>query len=161
MPGWLPGAVLGGAALASGLLAGLLWGFACAVVPGMRRAGPDASVAVFRGVNAVIVRPVFLLALLGAPLLAGVGLVLVVADARAAVPCAAAGLAGLLATLAITVAVNVPINERLARAALGAAGARAAAWAQVDGPWHRANRVRTATATAGAVLLLVAAQVAA
>ncbi|GIG37524.1 anthrone oxygenase family protein [Cellulomonas pakistanensis] len=161
MPGWLPGAVLGAAALASGLLAGLLWGFACAVVPGMRRAGPDAAVAVFRGVNAVIVRPVFLLVLLGAPVLAAAGVGLAAAGAPVAVPWAAAGLAGVLATLAVTSAVNVPINDRLARAALDGADARRSAWAQVDGAWHRANRARTATATAGTALLLVAAQLAA
>lgn len=160
MPGWLPGAVLAGAALASGLLAGLLWGFACAVVPGMRRAGPDAAVAVFRGVNAVIVRPVFLLVLLGAPALAAAGVALAAVDAPRAVPWAAAGLAGVVATLAITGAVNVPINDRLARATPEDAAARAAAWAQVDGPWHRANRARAATAAAGTALLLVAVQLA-
>lgn len=161
MPGWLPGAVLGGAALASALLAGLLWGFACAVVPGMRRAGPDASVAVFRGVNAAIVRPVFLLVLLGAPALAGAGAALALVAAPGAVPWAVAGLAGVAATLVITGAVNVPINDRLAAAPLGTAEDRGRAWAEVDGPWHRANRVRTATAAAGAALLLVAVQLAA
>lgn len=161
MPGWLPGAVLAGAALASALLAGLLWGFACAVVPGMRRAGPDASVAVLRGVNAVIVRPVLLLVLLGAPVLAATGVVLAAATRPDAVPWAAAGLAGVVATLAITGVVHVPINARLAAAGLGTAEDRARAWAEVDGPWHRANRVRTATAAAGSALLLVAAQLAA
>lgn len=154
MPGWLPAAVLGAAALGTGLLAGLLWSFGTAVLPGLRRAGDDAFVAAFRGMNTAILNPAFLLVLVGVPVLSAAGVV--VAGGGPALPWALAALVANLATLVVTAAVNVPLNHRLDAAPVATPADRQRARLAFERPWSRAHRVRTATGVLGAASLLAA-----
>jgi uncharacterized membrane protein len=156
MPAWLPAVVVGAGVLGTGLLAGLLWSFGTAVLPGLRRAGDDAFVAAFRGMNAAILNPVFLLVFTGVPLLSAVAVALVAVAGGAGLPWAVAGLVGNLATAAVTAAVNVPLNRALDAAAVGSPGDRRRARAAFDEPWTRAHRVRTATSVLAAAALVVA-----
>lgn len=156
MPGWLPAVVLGAAALGTGLLAGLLWAFGTAVLPGLRRAGDDAFVDAFRGMNTAILNPVFLLVFTGVPVASAAAVALLGVAGDDALPWAVAGLAANLVTAAVTAAVNVPLNRVLDAAPVATPADRQRARAAFDAPWTRAHRVRTATSVLAAAALVVA-----
>jgi uncharacterized membrane protein len=123
----------------SGLLAGVYFAYAVSVMPALRSMEDHTFVTVMNRINVVIVNPVFLLAFLGAPVLA----LVVLAWDRDGWAIAAAVLAVL--TLVITFAANVPLNDALADG-----GTREA----FENPWTAWNIVRTVTGTASLVCLL-------
>ena len=132
--------VVVGARLTAGLLAGLYFAFAAAVMPGLRGLDDAAFVDAMRRINVAIVNPVFLLVFVGAPVLAVAAAVLL----RTPLSYAAAAL-GVL-TLLITVVVNVPLNDKLA-----AGGTRA----DFESVWVFFNAVRTVTGTGSLACLLI------
>lgn len=156
MPGWLPAVVLGAAAFGTGLLAGLLWSFGTAVLPGLRRAGDDAFVTAFRGMNGAILNPAFLLVFTGVPVLSAAAVVVAAGRHDGALPWTATGLAANLVTVAVTAAVNVPLNHRLDAAPDATPADRQRARDAFDRPWSRAHRVRTATSVLGAAAFVAA-----
>ena len=137
-------------------LGGVYLAFDLAVLPGLHRlrapvgasgAGQDAdalAAEVMRRINVAIVRPSFLAILFGAPVLA------VAAAAVEPGPFTVAAGTAQVAGLVVTLAVNVPRNEALAR------DEEPGAWARFAGPWTRAHRVRSAAASVGAALGVVA-----
>jgi uncharacterized membrane protein len=143
------------ATLATGLVAGLFYSYACSVMPALRGADDRTFVNTMRRINVAIVNGWFLLAFLGAAVLGVLAAVLHLG--RAGFGWVAAGAVLHLATIAITGAVNVPLNN-----ALDAAGDPAAHPdpASVRGAfettWVRWNLVRTATSSAGFLLLVLA-----
>lgn len=64
--------VLGAATVATGLIAGAFYVFACAVMPALARSDDRVYVEVMRDINEVIQNPVFFLSFLGAPALTAV-----------------------------------------------------------------------------------------
>lgn len=66
------GVVLGAATVATGLVAGVFYIFACAVMPALRRSGDRVFVEVMRNINDVIQNPVFFLSFMGALVLTAV-----------------------------------------------------------------------------------------
>ncbi|WP_147918762.1 DUF1772 domain-containing protein [Ruania zhangjianzhongii] len=147
-------AVLAAALVWNGLLAGLFFAFACAIVPGLRRVDDHTYVTAFRAINQAIVNAVFLLVFLGAPLLAAVTVVLRPADV--ALPWLIAGLVCAIATFAITVGVNVPLNRRLDDAAVQTAAELAAARGGFERRWNAAHLVRTLTGIGAVAFLAIA-----
>lgn len=144
--------VLVAAVVANALLAGLFFGFACAVVPGLRRVEDATYVRTFRAINRAILNPAFLIVFLGAPLLAA-GAVLLWDQDAASRWWAVAGLVCAVATFAITAAINVPLNQRLEAAAARTEVELAAARAGFEQRWNAAHLVRTLTGVAAVVLL--------
>jgi uncharacterized membrane protein len=120
------GRVLGLATVGMGLLAGLFYGYACSVMPGLGRADDRTVVDAMQQIDEAIQNPVFFLTFLGAPVL---------------VLCAIA--------LVVTFAFNIPLNDELANAG---DPARIADLARVrddfEGPWVAWNIVRTLATTA-------------
>jgi uncharacterized membrane protein len=140
------------AAVSSGLVAGLLFGYACSVMPALGRVDDRTFVEVMQRVNVAILNGWFLLPFVAAPVLGVVAVLThLPAAARGALPWATAGLALYLVTLAVTGLVNVPLNDALAAAGEPAGLADAAAVrAAFESRWVAWNVVRTATA-AGAL----------
>jgi uncharacterized membrane protein len=68
------GGVLGAATVAMGLIAGVFYVFACALMPALARSDDRVCVQVMRDVNEVIQNPAFMLSFIGALLLTGVSL---------------------------------------------------------------------------------------
>lgn len=139
-----------------GLMAGLFYAFAGAVMPGLRRAGDRAAVDVMQRINAAIQNPLFGLIFVGA--LAGTLLAVVQNTGRpdVFVPLLVA-LVLYAVTLAVTFAVNIPLNNRLdglgdPAGLADPAGQRAAFFT----PWVRWNLVRTVTSTGAFVAALLA-----
>ncbi|MFC4329911.1 DUF1772 domain-containing protein [Streptomyces andamanensis] len=133
--------VLGTAAVATGLLAGVYYVFACAVMPALARSDDRTYVEVVRDVNDVIQNPLFFLAFLGAPLLTGLS-AWRLRGTRPPRPWVWAALAAHVLAFAVTAACNVPLNDALARAT-----APGAARAHFENPWVAWNAVRTVLVT--------------
>ncbi|MBN9791650.1 MULTISPECIES: DUF1772 domain-containing protein [unclassified Pseudonocardia] len=139
MTGVLDGATLTGA----GLLGGVYLAFSVAVLPALRRRPAAEAVAVMRGVNRVIVNPVFGTLFAGTALLAGA---VTVAGALGGQPLRIAGGVAVLAGFAVTAAVNIPLNNALERDG---------DWAAFAPRWSAANHLRGAFSALGVALLLL------
>lgn len=136
-------AVLTGARVLNGLLAGIYLAFAVAVMPALRNQPDDVFVSVMNRINVVIVNPVFIAVFLGAPVLACATAwwhrnPIVVLAAIAAV-----------GAVLITALANVPLND-----ALAATKDRQA----FETPWLIWHIIRTTTATVAFVLLCLPAR---
>ena len=135
------------ATISTGLVAGLFYGFACAVMPGLGQVDDAAFVTVFRAINRRILNGWFLIAFLGSPvLIVATGVAqLVVGGPQPWVPLAAAAALTVISWV-ITGRVNVPLNI-----ALDAAGSADPTPVRVafETRWRRANIARSAASAAG------------
>ncbi|MEU6145139.1 anthrone oxygenase family protein [Streptomyces sp. NPDC047081] len=134
------GLVLGAATVAMGLIAGVFYIFACAIMPALARSDDRVYVEVMRNINDVIQNPVFFLSFMGALLLTAVSAWQLRGQPYrwwvwAAV--AAYGL-GFLATVAF----NIPLNDDLANAT-----DPTAAREHFEDAWVAWNGVRAVTST--------------
>jgi uncharacterized membrane protein len=139
----LRGAALVAATVTMGLITGLLYGFACAVMPGLAKLDDRTFVITFQRINVAIVNAWFLLSFLGALVFAVLAAVLHLGTN--ALPWILAALVLYLVAVGITVRANIPLNNQLAAA--GEAD-HAAARQRFEAPWVRWNVARTLAATA-------------
>ena len=144
-------AALIAATIATGLLAGTFYGFACSVMIALRRVDDHTFVEVMRKINAAIQNGWFMLSFLGAPVftvlagilrITGTGwssqlLVLVIA------------LVFNMAALVVTFGINIPLNVQLDRAGRHEQTARQ----HFESAWTRWNIVRALLATVALGLL--------
>jgi uncharacterized membrane protein len=146
------------ATLATGLSAGLFYGWACSVMPGLARASDRTFVEALQRINVAIINPWFMATFLGAAVLTALALVLhLPAGSRATLPWIAAGLVLFVGMLVITFTVNVPLNNQLdAAGPPDQAADLAAVRAKFEATWVRWNIARAVSATAGFASLLVA-----
>ena len=136
-----------------GLMAGIFWGFAVSVMPGLARLDDAGFVAAMQHINAAIENTAFGLIFVGGLVFPAIAVVLELrAGRRRGAVLAAAGLGCYVLTLAITMGINIPLNVALA-AAPATEAAAAAARTAFEGPWTVAHLVRTVTCTLGMVLL--------
>lgn len=138
------------AAIATGLVAGLFYAFACSVMLALRGADDRTFVDVMQRINVAIRNGWFALAFVGALLSTVVAVVVHARQGRTAVliPVVAA-LAFYLLTLGVTFAANIPLNNRLEAAGPPDALADArAVRTSFERPWVRWNVVRAVSATA-------------
>jgi uncharacterized membrane protein len=144
--------------VATGLLAGLFYGYACSVMPGLARADDRTLVDGMQQINEAILNPVFFLTFMGAPAL-NLATWLVLRRSRhrddEVLRWVLIGLALSVLGFVVTMAFNVPLNDDLA-----AAGdpTRIADIAKVRddflGPWVAGNVVRTLAITGSFVALV-------
>ncbi|MFH8771583.1 DUF1772 domain-containing protein [Streptomyces sp. NPDC017958] len=138
--------VLSAATVAMGLIAGVFYIFACAVMPALARSDDRTYVEVMRHINDVIQNPVFFLSFMGALALTGWS-----AWQLRATPAARwtwAALAAYALVFLITVAFNIPLNN-----ALAAKGDPSALRRHFEGPWVAWNVARAVGSTAAVALL--------
>jgi uncharacterized membrane protein len=145
--GW----VLGTATVGMGLLAGLFYGYACSVMPGLGRADDRAFVDAMQQINEAIENPVFFATFLGAPALV---LGALVSERRSGsgshevLRWIAAALVLTAVTLLVTFAVNIPLNDDLMNAGdPGQVADLARVRNDFEGPWVAWNIVRTLAVT--------------
>jgi len=136
------------AIVTTGLVAGLFFGFACAVMPGLRRVDDVAFVAVMQAINVRILNGAFLVCFVGAPLLtAGALVVALVGEPDRVGPIAVAVVLTAVSYL-ITAMVNVPLNTSLDPAAgLGGRIEATVVRAEFEDRWVRSNIARTLAST--------------
>ena len=142
--------VLFGAAMTTGLGAGLFYSYACSVMPGLARADDRTFIETMQRINVAILNGWFMLSFLGSLVLIGAaGALELKAGSRTVLLWIGAAAVFQLAVLVITGVVNVPLNDRLA-----AAGSPdritdlAAVRAAFEDTWVRWNLVRALTSTA-------------
>ncbi len=141
--GRLTGPMLIAATITTGLVAGLLFGFACAVMPGLHRVDDAGFVAVMQSINRSILSGWFLLCFVGAPLLTVAALAIDIVGDRAGVLAIATAVALTALSYLITAAVNVPLNNALDASTADPAQARAL----FEGRWVRWHIARTLAST--------------
>ncbi|MGI5347584.1 DUF1772 domain-containing protein [Streptomyces sp. CA-250714] len=147
----LQGVSLMGAVLLTGLSAGLYYGFAAAVMPGLRRSGDRTFVEGMQRINTAILNGWFLLLFAGSLLLivAAGALHLWGGGSKGAVPWIVAAAVLYVAVLVITMAFNVPLNDALDAGGLPDSAERLAELRErFEGAWNRWNLLRTVCNTA-------------
>ena len=148
------------AALGSGVVGGVLYGFSAFVMRGLDATPPGTAVAAMQEINRAAPRPPLTVPLLGTALLCVLLAVRAVRDllgddGETTPWWVLAGAALYLVAFVITAAYHVPRNDALL--SVDAAGTdAAAAWRDFAGPWVRLNHVRAAAAIASSVSFMVA-----
>jgi uncharacterized membrane protein len=144
--------------VATGLLAGLFYGYACSVMPGLARADDRTLVDGMQQINEAILNPIFFLTFMGAPAL-NLAAWLVLRRSRQrddeVLRWILIGLALSVLGFVVTMALNVPLNDDLAAAGDPSRIADVAA-VRHDflGPWVLWNIVRTLAITGSFVALV-------
>jgi uncharacterized membrane protein len=147
---------LGSATVATGLIAGFFYAYACSVMLGLARVDDHTFITAMQWINATVRNGWFAASFFGAlPLTAAAAILHLRRDGTRVLPWAAAAFLLYAAAFAITMGISVPLNEELAGAgdpgALSDPGAVRAAYEDV---WVRWNLVRTLASTAALVCLL-------
>lgn len=146
----LPTILLISSTVATGLSAGLLYGFACAVMPGLSDVDDRAFVAVMQSVNRRILNGWFLATFVGAPVLTiGAAVTAFMGDnVEQRLTVGGAALLSVV-SIAITGSVNIPLNNALGAAGDSGANSNAAAVrARFERRWTRGNVARAAASSA-------------
>lgn len=141
--------LLGAAAVTTGLNAGVYFGWATGVMPGLAHTSDRTFVGTMNEINDVIVNPAFMSVLLGAPVLSGIA---ASTEKGAMRPWLLAALGANVATFLVTMAANVPLNDTLAAVDLATDDLQRAR-KDFETPWVVWNIVRTVTSTAATGLL--------
>lgn len=153
---------LASATVSVGLIAGVFFGWAVSVMPGLARTDDRTFVAAFQAMDRAIVRPPFVSVFTGALLLtAAAGLLNLGAEHRAALLWTAAAFVLYLLSFVFTVRVNIPLNEALNDALKAAGGPDRIDAAAVrerfdEATWVRWHNIRTVLCTVALVCLIVA-----
>lgn len=136
--------------IATGLLAGLFYAYACSVMPGLTRAEDRSFVDAMQQINEAIENPVFFLSFFGAPLFTLVAAILEWrSEAKRAARWIAAAFALSLVALVVTAAFNIPLNNELADAGdPSRIDDLAAVLDRFENEWVAWNIVRTLATTA-------------
>ncbi|WP_395105917.1 DUF1772 domain-containing protein [Actinomadura sp. SCN-SB] len=101
----------------TGLVAGLLFAYACSVMPGLGRSSDRTLVEAMQNINRAIINPWFLLPFVGSiPLIVLAAVLAWRGHGRSALPWILAALALYLVAFLITRGINIPLNDRLDRA---------------------------------------------
>lgn len=142
----------------TGLLAGLYFGFSCAVMPGLAVSSDRTFVETMRRINQKILNGWFLAVFMGNPILPIVAIILLALDGDTeALWWTIVGAAFNVISLGITAGRSVPLNSALDEAgpvdAISDPGAIRAAF---EAPWVRLNLARTIASSLGLIALAVA-----
>jgi uncharacterized membrane protein len=150
------GTVLALAAVATGLIAGVYYAFACAVMPGLARSSDRTFLETMQNIDKQIENPVFFLSFFGALLLPACALLQQrKLGNRGAMLWTAVGLGLYVAGLLTTMGVNIPLNNDLAAA--GAAASipdPARVREHFEATWNLWNTTRAVLSTAALVCLV-------
>ncbi|WP_421857719.1 DUF1772 domain-containing protein [Oricola sp.] len=150
--------MLSGAALASGLVAGVFLTFSDFVMRSLSSAHPTAGIEAMQLINRKVYRSVFMVLLMGmVPVSAGMAVFTPGSVPELTAAWAIAGaLVYLSGVFAVTAVCNVPMNKRLD--AMDHAGAEARAyWRVYARRWTQWNHVRTVASLVAAGCFLAAA----
>lgn len=148
-------AALVAATVATGLVAGLFYAYACSVMPGLGRSSDRTFVESMQRINVAIINGWFLVVFVGGLVLIVLAAVLHLGeDGRPALPWIMAAFVLYGAVLVITGTVNVPLNNELAAA--GEADQISDVHAvreRFEARWVRWNVVRAVVSTAAVASL--------
>jgi uncharacterized membrane protein len=143
------------AAIGSGVVGGIFYGFSSFVMKALRRIAPEQGIAAMNSINVTVINPSFMLPFVGTALLCA----LLAAGAYFWWPqfsgklVLVAALLYLVGSFGLTMVMNQPMNLKLA----GLPTAQALDyWAQYVDAWSVWNHVRTAASLLSAMLFVAA-----
>jgi len=142
--------LLGAAAVTTGLNAGVYFAWATGVMPGVANASDRTFVESMNEINGVIVNPVFMAVLMGAPVLTAIA---AFTEKGAMRPWLLAALGASVVTIIVTMGANVPLSDTLYAVDLAKDDLHQARQ-DFETPWVVWNIVRTLTSAAAAALLI-------
>jgi uncharacterized membrane protein len=147
--------VLIASSVATGLIAGTYYAFACSVMPGLAKTDDATFIDVMQRINKVIENPVFFASFFGAFVLPAISVWQQRKLGRGpALRWTIAGLALYTAGLLTTMGINVPLNNTLAHAGDAHHIANAAkVRSDFEGTWNTWNIFRAVTSTAAIACL--------
>lgn len=135
------------ATMSVGVMAGVFWLYANAIMPGLRTADDRTFIGSFQAIDRAIINPIFLTVFFGALVMTGLTLVLHIVSDEPGQPWVAAAAMLYLFTVVITMRVNVPRNDRIKAAGdpdrIGKLSSVRADFS--ESTWARWNRVRVTT----------------
>ena len=144
------------AAIASALVAGIMFAFSTSVMPALRQRQAPEGMAAMQAMNSAILNPAFGLAFGGAALLCAALAVtapFTVDESRAPLRGLGAALY-VVGTFGVTMAINVPMNVQLDTADAGSAEG-VAVWRRYLRRWTAWNTLRTILGAAASALLVI------
>jgi len=146
-----------GAALGSGIVAGIFFAFSTFMMTALGRLPPEQGMAAMRSINVVIINPWFFSVFFGTAVLALVLAMLAMFNWDDPGPrfVMAGAVLYLICAIVVTIAVNVPMNDALA-AVDPASAAGAELWNRYLSAWTAWNHVRTAGSLAAAAAFILA-----
>jgi uncharacterized membrane protein len=148
MSGFAQHAALLAATIATGLLAGVFYGFACGVMIALKRVDDGVFVDVMQKINAAIQNGWFMLSFLGSLVFMLVAGAFELGDGGSALLPLVIALVFDIGTFVVTFGINIPLNNQLDRAGRhGRVADPATARRLFEGPWNRWNAIRALLAT--------------
>ncbi|MDZ5446830.1 anthrone oxygenase family protein [Micromonospora sp. 4G57] len=148
-------AVLAGATLTTGLMAGLFFAYSCSVMPGLAATDDRTFVGTMQWINRRILNGWFLAAFLGAVLLLALAVALHLTAGGRVLAWTGAALVLYLVTLVITMRCSVPLNDRLdAAGPVDRITDLTAVRERFEATWVRWNLARTVTNVAAFACLI-------
>ncbi|EHR62401.1 anthrone oxygenase family protein [Saccharomonospora cyanea] len=152
----LPFLLTVGAALGSGVVAGVLFAFSSFVMRALSTLPADTGIAAMRAINTAALKPAFLSVFGGTAVLAPSPLVLsLVGDGDSVGSLAVGCVLYVAGTVGITRIAHLPRNWALDNVPDGPEATRL--WARYLKEWTRWNHVRTATSAAASIVFTVSA----
>ncbi len=155
--------LLGTSIVGTGLMAGLLYGWAVSVIPGTTRVGDHTYVETMQDINRAIINPAFIIPFMGVPLALGAASILHfrTGDTRRGWLLASATGTYLVGVLGVTIRGNVPLNDALDAFELPAAASDdlSERRSTYERPWNRFHHLRTAASVISFGLAAAAAVV--
>lgn len=149
--------------IGTGLVAGLLYGWAVSVIPGTTRVGDHTYVETMQDINRAIINPAFIVPFMGVPLALGAASILHfrTGDTRRGWLLASATGTYLVGVLGVTIRGNIPLNDALDAFDLPAAASDdlSERRSTYERPWNRFHRLRTAAGVVSFGLAAAAAMV--
>lgn len=145
------------AALGSGIVAGIFYGFSSFIMGALGKLPPHEGIAAMQSINVVVINPTFFAAFFGTAVLSLVlgGFAFFGDEVAGAALLVAGALLYLVGCIGVTMVFNVPLNNRLARVKPESAEG-AEVWRHYLVAWTRWNTVRTAASALAAVFFIVA-----
>ncbi|MFI9642505.1 DUF1772 domain-containing protein [Micromonospora sp. NPDC051925] len=144
------------ATVTTGVMAGIFFGFSCAVMPALARLDDPTFIRVMQRINSAIQNGLFALVFLGA-LVSGAGTLWWHPDRPGLRSWLIAGFTAYVVTLAITFVINIPLNNRLDRAGPAERLADPRTVRQgFEKPWVRWHTLRTLTCLAAFACFCIA-----
>lgn len=154
------GVLTGASIVATGLMAGLFFGWAVSVIPGTKLVDDRAYIETMQSVNRAIINPWFVVPFVATPFLLGAAAVAQarIGNTRAAWWLGSAAAVYTVGLIGITGAANVPLNDALDRFSLAASDQAVSDRRRTyESPWNRWNTLRTAAAVAALGCATIAA----
>ena len=146
------------AVLATGLISGFFYAYACSVTLGLALLPDEQYVEAMQAINATVRNAVFAFSFFGAVLflLLALAVHLPRLRSRRFLLLAIAAVLYIGGGFMVTFLVNVPMNEELARVGEAAPAALSRARVEYEGPWNFWNGVRTLFSSLAFLALIVA-----